>query len=296
MGVTTSASTVGAREPQTGNLLQASRRAAAASSQRQLPSTKLFGEDFDQSAQRSVEFFTKDFERMDELREYNQTKRQCHPKCTWHCGTSSCNNRCQPRCQAPKCVTACKKPTMAKCNRVCKDPQCAVVCPPQCEQGTCPKCKTVCGEAVCNMECGPDRCESHCADPDCVWDCAPDPVCAKPTCKLSCDTTVCTFGKDQRLPDHHETPYLGEEIAWKGLGKIPAEHFAEFAPKTFTKVQAPEGAQMFDGAKPLPAAGVKSLAGETGVKATGESSGQVRWLKQLPAKDIILAPNTLSAR
>lgn len=227
-----------ARTPKS-NLLQGSRHAAGMSTAA-----------VDAGHQQPNSFFVADSEKMDELpNSASNQKPKCHPKCKWDCGTSSCNTKCEPRCQAPKCVTACKKPILAQCKRVCKDPQCAVVCPPQCEHGTCPKCKTVCGASVCALECGAGRCESQCADPDCVWDCKADPVCAKPTCKMSCDTTVCSFGKDQKLPNNHEAPYVGQEIAWKGLGKIPAEHLAEFAPQSFEKVELPNGAKMFGGSQ-----------------------------------------------
>lgn len=225
------------------NLLQAFRHAATSNSSSEV----------DGSGQQQPDgFFTGDFEKMDELPNYDQKqgkKGQCHPKCRWDCGTSDCNTKCQPRCKAPKCVTACKKPALAKCKHVCKDPVCAVVCPPQCEHGACPKCKTVCGASICSMECGQGRCESQCADPDCTWDCKADAACAKPTCKMSCDTKVCSFGEDQKLPSEHEVPYAGQEIAWKGLGKIPAENLGEFAPQAFEKVQLPGGATMLGGAK-----------------------------------------------
>lgn len=218
----------------------------------------------DDSLQQPDSFFAADAEKMDELPNYQQTAatkgKQCHPKCRWSCGTSNCNTKCQPRCKAPKCVTACKKPTMAKCKRVCADPQCAVVCPPQCEHGSCPQCKTVCGASICAMECGQERCESQCADPECTWDCKADPACAKPSCKMTCDTKVCSFGKEQKLPTSAEAPYLGKEIAWQGLGKIPEEHLAEFAPESFAKVQLPGGAEMFGGAQPMPSGGVDAIS------------------------------------
>lgn len=235
------------------NLLQASRHVANSNTS----TAAVDGND-----QQPDSFFTKDFEKMDELQNYDNTnkKRQCHPKCRWNCGTSNCNTKCEPRCKPPKCVTACKKPTMAKCNRVCKDPQCAVVCPPQCEHGTCPKCKTVCGESICALECGQGRCESHCADPDCTWDCKADPTCAKPTCKMTCDTSVCSFGKDQKLPSESEVPYMGQEVAWKGLGKIPEEHLAAFAPAQMGGAKMLTGAKMLGGSKSLPPGGLKSVA------------------------------------
>lgn len=244
-----------------------------------------------------VDFFTKDFEKMDELPNYvNQKKKQCHPKCRWTCGTSHCNSLCEPRCKPPKCVTACKKVSLAKCKRTCKDPQCAVVCPPQCEHGMCPKCKTVCGESVCSLQSGKALCESTCADPDCVWDCKPNPVCAKPTCQMKCDEAVCSFGPDQKLPNDHEVPYMGQEIAWKGLGKIPEEHLAEFAPETFSKPKMPEGAKMFGGAEPVPKAGMKSLTGETGITMEAEKDGPTRWVASTPQKNMVLAPSALTPR
>lgn len=209
------------------------------------------------SQQQPDTFFTKDAEKMDELPnavKLDQQKKQCHPMCKWSCGTSKCNTKCEPRCKAPKCATACKKPTMAKCKRTCKDPQCAVVCPQsvaQCESGNCPMCKTVCGASLCSMDCGQEnRCESQCADPECTWDCKADLACAKPECKMKCDSSNCSFGAEQKLPTESEVPYMGQEIAWKGLGKIPAEDLAHFAPKSFTKVEMPTGAKMFGGAKP----------------------------------------------
>lgn len=245
------------------------------------------------------EFFVKDFEKMDELPNYpNMPKKgQCHPKCRWSCDNPQCNSICEPVCKAPKCVTACKKISLARCKRTCKDPQCAVVCPPQCEHGMCPKCKTVCGASVCELSCGKGRCESVCADPDCTWDCKANPVCHKPTCKMSCDTAVCSFGKDQKLPNDHEVPYMGQEIAWKGLGKIPEEHLGEFAPLVPGGAAMQDGAKLFGGSQPLPPGGLKSINGETGIAQEAVVDGPTRWAKSSPmGPNVILAPNTLSAR
>jgi len=245
-----------------------------------------------------VDFFVKDFEKMDELPNYEAPTKpgQCHPKCKWTCGTSQCNTLCSPRCKAPKCVTACKKISLARCKRTCKDPQCAVVCPPQCEHGTCPKCKTVCGPSVCELSCGKGKCESTCADPDCVWDCKVNDVCAKPTCKMTCDTAVCAFGKDQALPNANEVPYMGQEIAWKGLGKIPVEHLSEFAPKMFGSPALPGGAKMFGGAKPVPKEGISSLTGDTGVTKTADIAPGVRWTAKVDSPNVIMSPSTLTDR
>lgn len=248
----------------------------------------------------SPDFFTKDFEKMDELPNYKAqlgSKKQCHPKCRWSCSkTAACNSLCEPRCKAPKCVTACKKISLARCKRVCKDPQCAVVCPPQCEHGTCPKCKTVCGESVCELSCGQSKCESTCADPACTWDCKPNPVCEKPVCKMTCDSAACTFGKDQTLPNDAEVPYMGQEIAWKGLGKIPEEHLAEFAPLEFSKPLLPGGAKPMEGSKPLPAGGLKSINGNQGISQEAVVDGPTRWAGNAPQPNIILAPSRLSTR
>lgn len=263
------------------NLLQASRHVAVSNSS----TDAVHG-----GEQQPDSFFTKDFEKMDELQnDHSNKKRQCHPKCKWDCGTTSCNQKCEPRCQPPKCVTACKKPTMAKCQRTCKDPQCAVVCPPQCEHGECPKCKTVCGESICALECGQNRCESQCADPECAWDCKADMACAKPTCKMTCDSTVCAFGKDQKLPSEIEAPFVGQEVAWKGLGKIPEEHLAEFAPQTLTGAQLPTGAEMFGGSKPLPKGGLESIKAQS-FSVEPEVTEGVRWVNSAAPKQI-LAPS-----
>jgi len=225
------------------------------------------------------QWFTRDAERMDELPNYsNQKKQQCHPKCTWTCGSQRCDTHCTPICKAPKCRTTCKKTLMSSCKRVCRDPQCAVVCPPQCEHGTCPQCKTVCSKPICLLNCGP-RCESHCDDPDCVWDCKPDPGCAKPQCKLTCDAPpVCKFGKLQELPNEHEAPYLGQEVAWKGLGKIPESHFAELAPLAAEKNwQDPQPGKYFEkGPEALPP-NFEMPSGDTGITKTASVSDVIRW-------------------
>lgn len=254
-----------AKSARASNLLQSARATSASDSHKAAsgaacippfcPWSNLPGGEGSSGTGYTPEFFTKDFEKMDELPAYDNTnpKHQCHPKCRWTCGTTSCDSLCKPRCKAPKCVTACKKINLSGCKRTCKDPQCAVVCPPQCSTGTCPKCKTVCGESVCQLQCGKGQCESSCADPDCVWDCKPNPACAKPQCKMICDApTPCAFGKDVKLPNDHEVPYLGEEIAWKGLGKIPGKDFADFTPKTFAMPKLLEGAKLMPGAQKKP--------------------------------------------
>jgi len=270
------------------NLLQASRDVAVSNSS--TVAVDASKQPFDQS------FFTKDAEKMDELPNYDNKnpKNKCHPKCKWTCGTTKCNNKCQVSfCAPPKCVTACKKPTMAKCKRVCKDPQCAVVCPPQCEHGACPKCKTVCGASICALQCGDaNRCESQCADPDCKWACKADLACAKPECKMKCDTSVCSFGKDQKLPSDADVPYMGQEVAWKGLGKIPAENLAAFAPKSFSKpLVMKTGAKLLKGAKPMPKGGIKSITGDTGIVSEATVTKGVSWTNGVQQAKTILAPS-----
>jgi len=114
---------------------------------------------------------------------------------------------------------------------------------------------------------------------------------------MKCDTAVCAFGPDQKLPNDHEVPYMGQEIAWKGLGKIPEEHLAEFAPLAFSKPALPGGAKMFGGAKPVPKEGLRSLTGDTGVSTVAEVAGATRFTNAMPqGPDVILAPNTLTTR
>lgn len=247
----------------------------------------------------AVDFFVKDFEKMDELPNYEIPKKKCHPKCRWQCDDPHCNSLCEPRCKPPKCVTACKKVNLAKCKRVCQDPQCAVVCPPQCEHGTCPKCKTVCGEQNCALQCGRSRCESSCADPDCVWDCKPNTKCQKPTCKMVCDTTVCPLGQDQQMPNSHEVPYMGQEIAWKGLGKIPEGDLEAFAGQPIGGAKLFNGATggLPPGALPLPPGGLQTIKGTTGVTAQADVDDEVDWRfgKQNKPKTL-LAPSALTPR
>lgn len=189
--------------------------------------------------QQPDEFFSSsNSEKLEELQSYNLNTKgtQCHPRCRWSCGESACNTKCEPRCKAPKCVSACKKPSLVRCKRICKEPQCAVVCPQQCEHGSCPMCKTVCAAAICSMQCGEARCESHCADPECTWDCKADPACAKPSCKMTCDSTVCSVGKEQQLPSESEARLTGQEVGARGLAQLSRTDAAALSPQPFQKV------------------------------------------------------------
>mmetsp|Transcript_30363 Transcript_30363/g.69880 ORF Transcript_30363/g.69880 Transcript_30363/m.69880 type:complete len:318 (-) Transcript_30363:169-1122(-) len=187
-------------------------------------------------------FFDKDAIRMDELPPYSLApKKKCHPKCTWDCGTP-CQETCQAFCEAPKCETRCKEVDMSKCKRRClTEPQCTIICPPQCEHGDCPECQTVCNKPDCPLDCGPSQCENVCADPVCTWKCQPDPKC-EAHCKLRCeDAKICGFdhaNDGPELPNEHLTAALGWEVAWKGFGKVPAEHMEEL--KAYTP-EAPLG-------------------------------------------------------
>merc|ERR1719253_891992 len=229
---------------------------------------------------------------MDELPNYNIKKQRCHPKCKWTCGNARCDTKCQPICKAPRCATTCKKTLMSRCKRVCKDPQCAVVCPPMCEHGTCPQCKTVCGKPVCLLNCG-TNCESHCEDPDCVWDCKPDPGCAKPQCQMTCDTTVCQFGNLQKLPNEHEAPYLGQEVAWKGMGKIPEAPLEELAPLPSEGSELPKGGKYFEKGPAELKPGEKPPSGDTGIVKEASVSEVVRWTPHQP--DQVRYPTKLTA-
>jgi len=45
---------------------------------------------------------------------------------------------------------------------------------------------------------------------------------------------------------------MGQEIAWKGLGKIPEKNLGEFAPKTFSMPKLLGGAKLRGGAEKNP--------------------------------------------
>mmetsp|Transcript_43705 Transcript_43705/g.120995 ORF Transcript_43705/g.120995 Transcript_43705/m.120995 type:complete len:290 (-) Transcript_43705:147-1016(-) len=180
--------------------------------------------------QQPEDFFTEDFEQKAAVPDAVNISRGCHPKCVWDCERTECNTKCKPRCQAPKCVTTCRKPVVSQCRQLCKDPQCVVVCPKgACEQGTCPSCQTVCGEPQCTLDCGQGQiCESKCADPVCAWNCTADEACEKPRCNMRCDESkVCDLTpKASAEPDAHEAMYIGHEVSWTGLAKLPEEHLA----------------------------------------------------------------------
>lgn len=109
----------------------------------------------------------------------------CHPKCTWSCGSPDCDEVCDPVCAPPQCETACSPINLAACRQRCDPPKCAIVCPTQhCEHGGCPACKTVCAPPKCTTECA-EQCESKCSEPQCTWKCNPG-KCEKPRCSLRC--------------------------------------------------------------------------------------------------------------
>jgi len=131
------------------------------------------------------DFFTHDSEKIRELPKYGAKATTCHPKCFWKCG-GDCDQVCTPNCAPPRCETSCGPLEVGMCQQRCEEPKCAVVCPGQCETRECPKCKTVCAPPVCHTHCN-DECESRCADPQCDWNCKPDPKCVQPECKLDCN-------------------------------------------------------------------------------------------------------------
>lgn len=267
------ATVLGSAEPQRAgpsrvNLLQAGRltheegSAAATRAERQQP----------------PDWFSVDMEKMDELPNYNIAKKKCHPTCKWNCGNTKCDSKCKPICKPPKCATSCKKPIMSKCQRKCKDPNCAVVCPPQCEHGQCPQCTTVCNKPVCLLDCG-RRCESHCADPECTWDCKDDD-CQKPDCKLECESPkVCELGKLNELPPKGVAPYVGQDVAWQGLGKVPQETLANMRAVPMNGSLPMGGADLMGGAKMIPvtAAAYSGWTVVTDIEAPAKIVGPTRW-------------------
>lgn len=144
------------------------------------------------------DFFTHDAEKMAELNPVpKQAPVGCHPKCTWTCGKTECDQVCSPVCAPPKCETKCGMLDIGTCDRSCEPPKCAVVCPTvQCEHEACPKCKTVCAPPNCTTNCA-ENCDSTCADPQCHWTCKPTPSCQQPKCALDCSNEkVCNINAD----------------------------------------------------------------------------------------------------
>lgn len=175
-----------------------------------------------------AEFFTEDAEWLNGMPDvHNVSGSSCHPKCVWDCGQRACNSNCKPACQAPKCVTTCRKPKLSQCRRKCQDPHCAVVCPnATCAHGACPGCTTVCGEAKCTLDCGQGQlCTSRCADPVCAWQCQPDPECVAPQCSLRCDgPKVCgaAHAGAEGTPEQPNGTDSHTEVAWRGLASVPS--------------------------------------------------------------------------
>merc|ERR1719506_2675263 len=111
-------------------------------------------------------FFTEDPQAMADLNQgTTATAENCHPKCTWKCESTSCEEACEPLCAPPKCSTSCSAFSVEKCSQTCDKPSCAGVCPENhCEMGECPS-----GE-----------CSSVCAAPECQWKCKPRDDCPAP--------------------------------------------------------------------------------------------------------------------
>jgi len=133
-------------------------------------------------------FFTEDPQAMSDLSNA-ATPNSCHPKCTWKCESTACEEACEPLCAPPKCETSCAHFDETQCTQTCDVPHCAVVCPQQhCEMGECPTCKTICSPATnCMTTCPSGECSSKCADPECEWKCKPRDDCPSPTCRMQCE-------------------------------------------------------------------------------------------------------------
>jgi len=95
------------------------------------------------------------------------------------------------------------------------------------------------------------------------------------------------------LPSEHEAPYLGQEIAWRGLAKVPADHLEGFAPQQFGKTKMMGGAEPMKGPKPVPPGGIQSITGKTGITVEADVNGGVR-NNQEAGGGTVLAPGKLT--
>lgn len=170
-----------------------------------------------------------------------QPSGDCHPKCSWTCGTAACDETCDPVCAPPQCETACEPLNLATCQQKCDPPKCAIVCPTShCEHGGCPGCKTICAPAKCKTQCG-TSCESKCAEPQCTWKCNPG-KCEKPRCSLTCGgAQACGLGNPNAKP----APWTDDmTVLSKSLASADPKSLAKFATGTLKAPQmAPEAGE-----------------------------------------------------
>jgi len=118
-------------------------------------------------------------------------------ECKWKCAEKVCDQKCTPKCKAPRCQTRClgkSSVSTNQCKMSCDKPQCAVVCPNECDQSSgCPGlCTTQCGTPICKLACNDTlACKQVCEHPICEWNCTEpkeSKECSKPECTLSCET------------------------------------------------------------------------------------------------------------
>jgi len=62
----------------------------------------------------------------------------------------------------------------------------------------------------------------------------------------------CRLGNEEQLPDERQALYLGNEITWKGLGKVPSSHLDAL------KALPLEGSGLINGALPLDVAPISN--------------------------------------
>jgi len=135
------------------------------------------------------QWFAEDADRMGQMPPFPPPRdKVCKPICTYSCGKSECDQKCEPLCLPPKCETICTK-SADKCDTRCNKPKCAVICPlqPECpEDHACPKskCRTICAPPACTTSCS-GSCHSVCSQPQCTWKCQAG-TCPEPKCKLNC--------------------------------------------------------------------------------------------------------------
>jgi hypothetical protein len=109
---------------------------------------------------------------------------------------------------------------------------------------------------------------------------------------LKCEQTICTIGKEDKLPSEYEAPYLGTEVAWEGFAKVPAAHLKAYAAQMPQGAQMPPGAKLMGGAQPVPPGGIKTIKSDMGVNVTAEVVG----MQYRTPQAMVMAPSILTNR